>query len=262
MTDAAQGLVSIGIAGTLEPAAIAAVARAVEECGFHALWVNDTPGGDALAALAAAARVTDRLVLGTGVLPVDRHPADAILARVRALALPEDRLVLGLGAGQLRDGVLERVGETVRALRAGTSARVMIGALGPRMRRLAASVSDGPLFSWLPPAAAAAQAAEAHRAAPGAHVALYVRTSLDAAGAARRDAEAAAYGGYAPYAANFARLGITPGATVLPLPGDRDLAPGLAAYRASVDELVLRAIPGRDEPEAYVAFVRALAERA
>jgi len=256
MTDAA-GLVSIGVAATLGPDAIAEVARAAEEAGFHALWVNDTPGGDALAGLAAAARATERLGLATGVLPVDRRPADAISREVRELALPEDRLVLGIGAGAVRRGALALVRDAARVLRAETAARLVVGALGPRMRELAASDADGPLLSWLPPAIAAGQAAEAR--ARGARVALYVRTALDADGAARRDREADRYGGYPAYAANFARLGISPRDTVLPLPGDDTIAPGLAAYRAAVDEVVLRAIPAVDDPAAYVAFVRGAA---
>jgi alkanesulfonate monooxygenase SsuD/methylene tetrahydromethanopterin reductase-like flavin-dependent oxidoreductase (luciferase family) len=261
MTDAAQGLVSIGVAGALGPEAIAEVARVAEECGFHALWVNDTPTGDALAGLGAAARVTERLVLATGVLPVDRWSADAIRSEMRDLALPEDRLVLGIGAGRARKGAVALVRDAALALRAGTTARVVIGGLGPRMRRLAASDADGPLLSWLTPAIAAEQAQEARTAAPGTRVTLYVRASLDAAGSARRDEEGARYGSVPAYAANFARLGITPRETVLPLPGDDALAPGVAAYRAAVDEVVLRAVPGRDEPDAYVAFVRDVAAR-
>ena len=77
--------VSIGVAGALGPAAIASIAVAVEAAGFHALWVNDTPGADSLAAIGAAAAATDRLVLATGVVPVDRRPAAEILAAARDL---------------------------------------------------------------------------------------------------------------------------------------------------------------------------------
>lgn len=247
--------VSIGVAGGLGPDGIAEVARAAEDAGFGALWVNDTPDGDALAGLAAAARTTDRLGLATGVLPVDRRQPGDILAELERLALPQDRLVLGIGAGQARHGALELVGEAAGMLREGTGARVVVGALGPRMRGLAASETDGLLLSWLTPGAAAVQATEARAAAAGTHVALYVRTSLDAAGAVRRDREAERYGSYPAYAANFARLGIAPRETVLPLPDDADMLPGARAYAASVDELVLRAIPAIDAPDAYVAFV-------
>jgi hypothetical protein len=266
MTDAAgateavrPGRISIGVAGGLGGPAITEIARVVEAEGFHALWVNDTPDGDALAGLAAAAAVTGRIGLATGVLPVDRRPADGILAEVERLGLPQDRLVLGIGSGQLRHGALERVGAAARTLRERTAARVVVGALGPRMRRLAASDADGALLSWLTPDAAARQATEAHALAPGARVALYARASVDAGGAARRDREAERYGAYPAYAANLARLGIVPRDTVLPLPGDADLVPGAAAYAGAVDELVLRAVPAADDATAHVAFVRAAA---
>ena len=84
MTNAAR--LSIGVAGSLGPERIARIAGAVEAAGFHALWVNDTPTGDALAAIAAAAEATDRLVLATGVLPVDRRPAAQIAAESASAA--------------------------------------------------------------------------------------------------------------------------------------------------------------------------------
>ncbi|MET0783994.1 MAG: LLM class flavin-dependent oxidoreductase, partial [Leifsonia flava] len=81
-------LVSLGLAGVLDRAAIRELAVAAEAAGLHALWLNDTPDGEALAGLAAAAEVTDRLVLATGVIPFDRWPASVIAERVRDLSLP------------------------------------------------------------------------------------------------------------------------------------------------------------------------------
>ncbi len=258
--DAVSGLarVSIGVAGALGPDAIAQVARAAEEAGFRGLWVNDTPGGDALEGLAAAAAVTERIVLATGVIPLDRRSAAEIVADVERWGLPPERLVLGVGSGGARTGALALVGEGVRWLRERTAARILVGALGPRMRQLAAGGADGLLLSWLTPAVAAAHATEARAIAADTHVALYARTSVDDEGRVRRDAEADRYGTYPAYAANFSRLGIGPRETVLPLPG-ASLAVGAARYLAAVDELVLRAIPARDEPAAYGEFVRAAA---
>ena len=65
--------------------------------GRDSFWVNDTPGADSLERLAAAACVTSRIRLGTGVIPLDRRPAGEIIARVRELALPTERLILGVG---------------------------------------------------------------------------------------------------------------------------------------------------------------------
>lgn len=250
-------MLSIGIAAAAGPAVATALAPALEAAGLHALWVNDTPGADALEVLAAAAAVTSTLTLATGVIPVDRRNPGEIAAAVERLALPQDRLVLGIGSGALRTGALDAVGDASRALRAATQARVVVGALGPRMRRRGAADADGLLLSWLTPAAAAAQADAAHAAAPAAHVAVYVRTCVHPDADARLAAETARYAGFPNYAANFARLGIDPAATVVD--STTDLRAALAAYESSVDEVVLRAITPADDSADYLAFVDAVA---
>ncbi|KRA23966.1 N5,N10-methylene tetrahydromethanopterin reductase [Microbacterium sp. Root61] len=246
-----RGNVSIGIAGALGADAARIIAPAVEQAGFHALWVNDTPGADSLEVLAAAAAITTSLVLATGVIPLDRRPADDVAAAVAQRGLPSERLVLGVGAGGARVGALALVEEGVRTLQDRTGARVFVGALGPRMRRLAVDHADGVLLSWLSPAAAAEQARESGDA----EVALYARTALDPAAVARRDEEAHRYAGYPAYAANFARLALDPLDTLLPLPGDAGIGPGVAAYAAVVDDLVLRAITPADTVEEYLRFI-------
>lgn len=253
MTEAS---VSIGVAGSLGPAAIASIAAAVEAAGFHALWVNDTPGADSLAAIAAAAETTDRLALATGVVPVDRRPVDEIVAAVRDL--PQERLVLGIGSGAARTGALALVGAAAARLRAGTRARVMVGALGPRMRQLAAEEADGPLLSWLTPARASDQAHDARSESRDAHVALYVRTALEPAAAERLARETAQYAGYPAYAANLQRLGILATDTTL---DDRRFEAGLRSYRAAVDEVVLRAITPSGSADDIVRFVESAAAR-
>jgi alkanesulfonate monooxygenase SsuD/methylene tetrahydromethanopterin reductase-like flavin-dependent oxidoreductase (luciferase family) len=249
--------VSIGIAAAAGAELAAALAPEVERAGFHALWVNDTPGSDALEVLAAAAEVTENLVLATGVLPIDRRTPAAILDRVDALRLPTDRLVLGIGSGSGGAvGALARVGDAAAALRAASDSRVVVGALGPKMRRLAVEASDGVLLSWLTPQAARGQADAAHAVAPTAHAALYVRAATDPAATARLDDEARRYAGYPSYAANFARLGIAAADTVLRPDG---FAARLGAYRAATDEVVLRAIVAGDDADDYGAFVTSAA---
>ncbi|MDY0910968.1 LLM class flavin-dependent oxidoreductase [Microbacterium sp. CFBP9034] len=255
MTERA-GRLSIGVAAAVGPELAAHIAPRIEAAGFHALWVNDTPGHDALEVIAAAARTTDRLVVATGVLPVDRRRPAEILDRVRDLGLPADRLVLGIGSGGRAPGALDRVRNAAAALGAGTTARVVVGALGPKMRRLGAEASAGLLLSWLTPDAAADQAAEAHAVAPEAHVALYVRAAFDPAATGLLEAETAAYAGYPAYAANFERLRIDAADTII-RPGDA--AARIAAYRSAVDEVVLRAItPGATAGD-YMRFIEAAA---
>lgn len=243
------------MAGALGPDAVARVAAAAEREGFHALWVNDTPGGDALAALAAAAATTTRLVLATGVVPMDRRGPASLAAALSAL--PTERVVLGIGSGAKGAGALAMVRQAVGALR-GSAAQILVGALGPRMRELAAREADGPLLSWLTPAIAARQADEARAVAPHTHAALYVRTALDADALGRLEEETARYASYPKYAANFARLGISAGDTVL---GPEDFGARLAAYRDGVDEVVLRIIAPHDDVADYERFISDAAER-
>ena len=89
--NARRGVVSVGVAGALGPEAIARIAAAVEQAGFHALWVNDTPHGDSIAALSAAAAATERLTLATGVIPLDRRPPGEVAEAIRAAGLPESK---------------------------------------------------------------------------------------------------------------------------------------------------------------------------
>ncbi len=252
---AQRGVVSIGLAGTLGPDTIGAVAPAIEDAGFHALWVNDNPGGDSLAALAAAAAVTERLTLATGVIPVDRRTPGDISRHITEHGLPEGRLVLGIGSGRTRDGALQLMRDAVSTLRAATSARIVVGALGPRMRRLAVTDGDGLLLNWLTPDAASSQTRQLRGVAPEAWVALYVRTALDPDARGRLEDEASRYGAMPQYAANFSRIGATPLDTVLPQPGQDDAGAGLTAYTDAVDEVVLRAITPSDSIDDLRAFV-------
>jgi alkanesulfonate monooxygenase SsuD/methylene tetrahydromethanopterin reductase-like flavin-dependent oxidoreductase (luciferase family) len=249
-----RALVSLGVAASVGPDVAAQLAPLAEEAGFHALWVNDTPGADALAVLAAAAHTTRRLTLATGVLPVDRRSAAQIAARVESARLPQDRLVLGIGSGQAKNGVLDLVRDAAGELRATLAAKVLVGALGPKMRRLAVDESDGVLLSWLPPDVSRSQAAEARSVRADTHIALYVRTAVDPAAHERLRAETARYAGFPSYAANFARLGINPDDTVLDAAA-HDIATRLSDYRRGVDEVVLRAITVGDGLEDYRVFI-------
>jgi alkanesulfonate monooxygenase SsuD/methylene tetrahydromethanopterin reductase-like flavin-dependent oxidoreductase (luciferase family) len=249
-----RGAVSLGLAGSLGPDAIARIAPEAENAGFHTLWINDTPDGDALAALAAAARVTRRLHLATGVVPVDRRPAESIAAEVASLGLPLDRLTLGIGSGMAKEGALARVRQAIGVLHDAGVPRVVVGALGPKMRRTGAERAEGVLLNWLPPTEAHAQADALHAISPAAHVAVYVRTAIVAGARERLDAESARYASFANYAANFERMGVDAADTTI-----RDvteLADALEGYTAAADEVVLRAVVPDDTVEAYLDFVR------
>src|ERR687889_1524091 len=117
-----------GVAGALPHDVIRTLAPAAEAAGYHTFWVNDTPHGDGLAALRAAAAVTSDIQLGVGVIPLDRQPADVIARRVVELELPQDRLSLGIGSGGRQDA-LKRTGEGALLLQEQLKAEVIIGAL-------------------------------------------------------------------------------------------------------------------------------------
>lgn len=257
-----RGVVSLGVAGALGAGVISRIAEAADRAGFHALWVNDTPHGDSIDALRAAAEATESLALATGVIPVDRRPARDLAEALRAAALPEHRVTIGIGSGGVAKGALALVSDGIRVLREATRASLVVGALGPKMRELAARESDGVLLNWVTPRVAAEQASEqrAFASRRQTRVVAYARTIVDPAAEDRLRDEVRRYAGLPNYAANFARLGVDPFATVLPQPGDHEIARGAAAYVRGVDELVLRAITRDDELATYLAFVARAAD--
>ena len=163
-----------GVAGALPAELIRELAPAAEAAGYHTFWVNDTPHGDGLAALRAAADVTATVQLGVGVIPLDRQPAEDIARRVVDLGLPQERLLVGVGSGRQHGG-LARVRDGARLLTEQLAAVIVIGALGPKMCALAGQRADGVLLNWLtaeyvaPSAAIVDQAAAEAGAAPAPH---------------------------------------------------------------------------------------------
>jgi hypothetical protein len=250
-----------GITGDLDLDVVRRLAPAVERAGLRTLWVNQPVRGDALAVMAVAADATTTLRIASGVLPVDRLPAEDVVRRVRDLGLPADRLVLGVGASA-RPSPLRTAREAIATLTDGLGVPVVLGALGPRMRRLAALESAGLLLNWLTPSAAAAAVADRDRDVEGTaatpEVALYVRCALgrESHAVVRREAER--YAGIPAYAANFARLSFAPLDAAVLATTDEDLRAGLAAYTDVVDETVVRAVTASGTLDEHLALVAAL----
>ena len=254
MTDFSK--VSFGVVGALDRAFIRELAPRIEAAGFRSLWLNDSPDGDSLEGLAVAAEVTSTLKLATGVIPLDRRPASAIAESLRTLQLPADRLVLGIGTGMPKGG-LQRVSDAIDELREVTMASIVVGALGPKIRKLGAEKSDGLLLSWLTPDAATEAIADLRRdeaavGRSGVQGILYTRTSVTPEGLRAMVAEAARYQLIPSYSANFDRIHAKAiDTTIYEKESDR-LAFRIDQYTQSVNEIVLRAITGVNTVDAYV----------
>ena len=255
-----------GVAGALPLGIVRELAPAAEAAGYHTFWVNDTPAGDGLASLKVAAEATSTIQLGVGVIPLDRQPASTIAQRVLELELPQDRLLLGIGSGSQKGG-LQRVWDGAQELEQSLQALVIVGALGPKMCALAGGGSDGVLLNWLTPGYVAPSAALVMEAAveagrPRPLILGYVRTAL---GESARNVfleEAARYGSYPAYAANFTRMGTPAEGTAVTGDTAAEIQAGLNQYRSELDETVVRAITGEETAAAYLELLEAAAPAA
>jgi 5,10-methylenetetrahydromethanopterin reductase len=246
-----------------------------ERLGFSTLFVPEISGGrEAIATLSGLADRSEGLRLATGVLPLGARRT--LLTAMAAATLQErsgGRFVLGLGPGAPVPGALDRLRETVTALRAlfhGDTAQVegrrqrltivpdpappiWIAALGPRAVRLAGAVADGVLLNWCPPERVqvarrelAEGAADAGRDPGTVTVAAYVRACLGQDEAAALTALRSATGEYASlpaYRRQLAALGL----------GD-DAEAAARAYRAArpaeVPERLVRRLTLLGDPAA------------
>jgi alkanesulfonate monooxygenase SsuD/methylene tetrahydromethanopterin reductase-like flavin-dependent oxidoreductase (luciferase family) len=252
-----------GVAGALPHDVIRALAAAAEAAGYHTFWVNDTPHGDGLASLCAAAEVTSEILLGVGVIPLDRQPADLIAGRIDELGLPQQRLIVGIGSGNPQGG-LARVREGAATLEKRLEAPIVVGALGPNMCAIAGSASDGVLLNWLTaayvaPSAAIVTAAAREAGRPRPLILGYVRTVYGLGAREVFAEEAGRYGRFPAYAANFTRMGTPAEATAVIGDTAPEIQAGLASFANELDETVVRAITGEESVDAYMALLEAAA---
>jgi len=243
---------------------IPALAERVETSGYRSLWVNHPPDADGIGALAAMAAATERITLGTAVIPLSALPPDAILRRIDETGLQAERLRLGIGSGS-GERPLQRMAEAVAYLRERTPAEIVVGALGPRMREVGATLADAVLLNSVTPdlARAAAeqiraQAKAASRPVPGVYV--NVMTGIGAAQLTELGESAAFLLQQLPaYAAHFRRSGISPEQASIAASQLGDLPRLLEPWRDTVDEVVLvpvradEAGPARELIDAAIA---------
>ena len=152
--------------------------RQAEQEGFATIWMGQVFDHDVLTLYALAGTCTERIELGTSVVPLpSRHPTTLAQQALTAQLATGGRLCLGVGSGHAQildrklglpaDRPVERTREALEVLRpllrgdyvkyAGDHQRLRVGtpiagtqapplilaALGPRMIELAAELADG-----------------------------------------------------------------------------------------------------------------------
>jgi probable F420-dependent oxidoreductase len=231
----------------LGPDLAVSTARTAAELGYRSFWTAETTGPEAFTILAAAGAAAPGLDLGTGVIALQlRTPMVVAMAGATLQALhPHSDILLGVGISSpvvterwhgvpYGDRPLARVREYVTLLRACLSGervdfagdfyqvkgfrlgvrlgerrpQIVVGALNPRMLRLAGELADGVLLNYLP-ASHVGWSVDRVREGGDATVYAYVHAGIcereEGVALARRDLFS--YAVVPSYAANFERAG-------------------------------------------------------
>ncbi len=253
-----QGKRGFGIAAAMPGDFIEPLAIAAEEAGYSTFWTNDTPGADGIAVLARASKVTSSIRLGVGVIPLDRRGPAEILASIDGAGIDPDRLIVGVGSGGAHAGSLALVRDGIAKLRQGTTGRIAIGALGPKMIALSGEVADAVVLNWLTPEwiPNSVEAIDvANRSTT--EVVGYVRTAMPG-GSEVLATEASRYESYPAYGRHFQRMGV-PALGTCVFGESEEIQSGLKAFEQRLDETVVRAIVGEQTLEAYLDLLKAAA---
>jgi 5,10-methylenetetrahydromethanopterin reductase len=170
---------SVRFNNDVTPSKFVRLAALAEENGFDQVWVsNDLFFQSAAVLVTAAARATSRIALGVGVFnPVSMHSSEIAMVASSLAELSDGRVLLGIGAGADRFlawarlrfdppvARTERAIDDIRSLLAGgapwepegrmrmpvSPVPLYVGAMGPRMLRMAGRVADGVLPLLFPP---------------------------------------------------------------------------------------------------------------
>ena len=113
----------------LSPQDYQVLAAQAEKNGFEAVWVPEGGGRDSLTSLATIAMKTEKVKLGTGILPIfARTPTNTAMGAAGMAAVSDGRFMLGLGVGhaptvESRDGIpfkqpMTRMRETIQIIKA------------------------------------------------------------------------------------------------------------------------------------------------
>ena len=170
---------------TLSPQDYQELSAQAEKNGFEAVWVPEGGGRDSLTSLATIAMKTEKVMLGTGILPIfARTPTNTAMGAAGMAAVSNGRFMLGLGVGhaptvESRDGIpfkqpMTRMRETIQIIKGLLSGEeinftgklfnltgasmgaatptqkvpIYIAALGPQMLEMVGELCDGVLMNW------------------------------------------------------------------------------------------------------------------
>ncbi len=160
--------------------------KAEQEWGYDAIWLAETGGAESFALSGAIAQVTERVEIGTAIVPTyNRTPAVLASAAGTVAQLSNDRFILGLGTsshaiieqwnGIAFEKPLTRMRETVAVLRQalagektdfagktlhshgfrlgalpGKPLKIYLAALREKMIELAGEAGDGLIINFMP----------------------------------------------------------------------------------------------------------------
>ena len=168
------------------PAAYLELAKSAEKAGYDSAWIPEVAGPDAYSLMTAVALNTARIVVASGVIPLQiRTPVVHAFSAATVDALAPGRVILGLGTsspvivgswhGLPYERPLGAMREAVALMRQIFAAQktefdgnvyrskgfrmplfpkripIYLGALNEGMLRLAGEAADGVLLNWIPP---------------------------------------------------------------------------------------------------------------
>jgi probable F420-dependent oxidoreductase len=189
-----MGDIGIKLQGTVPMAVNVLLANSADARGLHSVWVDEVRSRDAVASMAVLAAATERVTIGSSIVPIYTRTAPVLAMAAATLnELAPGRIVLGLGTSsrQIIEGwhgcsrsspvraMTEYLGAVRSALRgerivvrgdvvhvdgfrleprslASGPVPLYAAALGPDMAALAASTADGILLNMVPVSAVAA----------------------------------------------------------------------------------------------------------
>src|SRR3989442_391061 len=165
-----------------------AVAREAEARGYHTAWVGESSGYDAISLMTLIASHTERIHVGSAVIPVQTRTPVVLGVSAASLGhVAPGRVAPGLGLssrtivsdwhGLPFGNSLRQIREAVQIIRLAASGervnfegafyhvknfrmtapppekpvRVVLAALGPGMLELAGEIADGVVLNWIPP---------------------------------------------------------------------------------------------------------------